>query len=76
MNILHDKKKFTIVNLKDVILLNFAVNQEKKHTEKVLQKLVESKKYRKLLKPVSSRSSVMYGSCKVHKTSVENYPPF
>ena len=40
--ILSDQKKFTMVNLKDDTLLNFAVNQEK-HVDKVLKKLVESK---------------------------------
>ena len=33
-NILSDQNKFTIVNLKDDTLLNFAVNQEK-HADKV-----------------------------------------
>ena len=40
--VLSDQKKFTMVNLKDDTLLNFAVNQEK-HVDKVLKKLVESK---------------------------------
>ena len=33
-------------------------------------------KTRKSLKPVGTRPGVMYGSCKVHKASVENCPPF
>ena len=78
-NILSDQKKFTIVNLKDGALLNFAVKQEK-HVDKVLKKLVEStsvtEKTRKSFIPVGSRPGVMYGSCKVHKTSLENCPPF
>ena len=41
MNILSDQKKFTMVNMNDDNLLNFAVNQEK-HVAKVLKKLVES----------------------------------
>ena len=41
-NTLSDQKKFTIVNLKDDTLLNFAVNQEK-HIDKFLQKLAEHK---------------------------------
>ena len=36
--ILTDQKIFTIKNLKDYFLLNFAVNQEK-HVDKVLKKL-------------------------------------
>ena len=59
--------------------MNFAVNQEKR-VDRVLRKLVESKsmteKIRKSLKPVGSRPGVMYGSCKVHKVSVENCPSF
>ena len=35
-----------------------------------------AKKTRKPLEPVSTRPGVMYGSSKVHKTSVENFPPF
>ena len=38
-NILNHQKKFTLVNLKDDTLLNFAVNQEK-HVDKVLKKLL------------------------------------
>ena len=41
-NTLSDQKKFTIVNMKDDTLLNFAVNQEK-HIDKVLKKLAEHK---------------------------------
>ena len=58
---------------------NFAINQEK-HVDKVLKKFVESKsmkeKTRKSLKPVGTRSDIMYGSYKVHKASVGNCPPF
>ena len=79
MNVLSDRKKFNIVSLKDDTLLNFAINQGK-HVDKVLKKLVESKsmteKTRKSLKPVGTRPGVMYGSCKVHKASVGNCPPF
>ena len=77
-DILSDQRKFSKVSLKDDILLNFAINQEK-HIDKVLKKLVESKsmteKTRKSLKPVGTRPGVMYGSCKVHKASVGNFPP-
>ena len=78
-DILSDQKKFSKVSLKDDTLLHFAINQEK-HVDKVLKKLVESKsmteKTRKSLKPVGTRPGVMYGSCKVHKASVGNCPPF
>ena len=33
-------------------------------------------KTKKCLKPVGTRPGVMYGSCKVHKASVGNCPPF
>ena len=73
------KEEFSKVSLKDDTFLNFAINQEK-HVDKVLKKLVESKymteKTRKLLKPVGTRPGVVYGSCKVHKASVGNCPPF
>ena len=78
-DILSDQKKFSKVRLKDDTLLNFAVNQEK-HVDKVLKKFVEPKSMteitRKSLKPVGTRPGVMYGSCKVHKASVGNCPPF
>ena len=78
-DILSDQKKFSKVSLKDDTLLNFAINQEK-HADKALEKFVESKcmteKTRKSLKPVGTRPGVMYGSCKVHKASVGNCPPF
>ena len=78
-DILSDQKKFSKVSLKDDTLLNFSISQEK-HVDKVLKKLVESNsmtdKTRKSFKPVGTRPAVMYGSCKVHKASVENFPPF
>ena len=47
-DILSDQKKFSKVSLKDVTLLNFAINKEK-HVDKVLKKLVESKSLTKEL---------------------------
>ena len=41
-DILSDKKKFSKVGLKDDILLNFVIKQEK-HVDKFVKKLVESK---------------------------------
>ena len=65
--------------MEDDTLLNFAINQEK-HVDKVLKKFVESKsmteKTRKSLKPVGTRPGIMYSSCKVHKASLGNCPPF
>ena len=42
-HILSDQKKFSKVSLKDDILLNFAINQEK-HVDKFFKKLVWQKK--------------------------------
>ena len=59
--------------------MSFAINQEKR-VDKIIKKLVESNsmtdKTKKFLKYVGTRPGVMYGSCKVHKASVENFPPF
>ena len=78
-DILSDQKKFSKVSLKDDTFLNFAINQEK-HVDKVLKIFAESKcmteKTRKSLKPVGTRPSIMYDSCKVHKASAGNCPPF
>ena len=35
-----------------------------------------TEKTRKSLKPVGTRPGILYGSCKVHKASVGNGPPF
>ena len=78
-DILSDQKKFSKVSLKDDSLLNFAINQEK-YADKFFKKLVESKSVTEniteYLKPVGTRPGFMYGSCKVHKASVGNCPPF
>ena len=78
-DILSEKKKFSKVSLKDETLLNFAINQEK-HVHKVLKKLLESKGMTEIttksLKAVGTRPGIIYGSCKVHKASVGNCPPF
>ena len=74
MNVLSDQKKFTIVNLTDDILQNFAVNQEKR-VDKVLKKRFEcngvTENTRKSIKPVGSIPGVLYSSCKVHKAGME-----
>ena len=54
------------------------MSTKKSHFDKVLKKLVQYNSRQKnpgnSLKPVGSRPGVMYGSCKVHNTSVENCP--
>ena len=78
-DILSYQKKFSKVSLKDNTSLSFAINQEK-NVDKVFKKFVESKsmteKTRKPLKPAGTRPGIMYGSCKAHKASVGNCPPF
>ena len=75
-NILCDQKKFTIIIFKNDTFLYFAVNQEKHVKKFVDSNSLTEKKNRKLLKSVGNIPSVMYGSCKVHKTSAENCLPF
>ena len=59
-DILSNQKKFSKISLKDITLLNFAINQEK-HVVNVLKKLAEPKsmteKNRKSLKPGGTRVS-------------------
>ena len=62
---LSDQKIFSKVSLKDDILLNFAINQEK-HVGQVLEEFLDSKimteKTGKSLKPVGTRPGIMDGS--------------
>ena len=78
-HILSDQNKFTKVNLKDHILLNFVVNQENvlvRFSKNMLILRVWKIKNRKLLKPAYSRLGVMYGLCKIHKVNIDNSLPF
>ena len=67
------------INLKNDGILNFAINQEKR-VENILKTLVGSnsisEETRRSLKPVGTRSGIMYGLCKVHKDIIDNCPPF
>ena len=78
-NLLSDQRKFEKVTLKNDAFLNFAVNQEK-HIDTIFKNLVDpngmSKEMCKFVKPVETRSGIMYGNCNVHKQQVHGCPPF
>ena len=78
-NLLNDTRKFEKINLKNDGILNFAINQEKR-IDNNLKKLVASnsisEETRRSLKPVGTRPGIMYGLCKVHKDSIDSFPPF
>ena len=69
-NFLSNQSEFQKIALKDDNLLNFITSQEKP-IDKIYKKLVGSnsmsEETRKHLKPLGTRSGIMYGSCKVHK---------
>ena len=59
--------------------INFAINQEKR-VDNILKKLVAansiSEETKRSLKPVGTRTGIMYRLCKVHKDIIDNCPPF
>ena len=59
--------------------MNFAINQEKR-VGNIFKKLVASnsifEETRRSLKPVGTRSGIMYGLCKVQKDTIDNCPLF
>ena len=66
-------------NLLSDAFLNFVVNQEKL-IDIIFKNLVDSnsmsKEMRKSIKPVRTRSGIMYGLCKVHIQQVDDCSPF
>ena len=78
-NLLNGTRKFEKINLKNVRILNFAINQEKRG-DNILRKLVASnsisEETRRSLKSVVTRPDKMYGLCKVHKDIIDNCSPF
>ena len=70
---------FEILNLKNDGILNFAINQEKR-AKNIFKKLVASnsisEETRRSLKPVGTRSGIMYGLYKFHKDIINNCPSF
>ena len=78
-NFLSGQNKFQKIALKDDNFLNFITSQGKR-SDKFYKKLVDynsmSEKTGKHLKPVGTRSVVLYGSCQVNKRCVDGCPPF
>ena len=74
-NLLNDTRTFEKLNLKNDEILNTTVNQEKR-AENIFKKLVASnsisEETRRSLKPVGTRSGIMYGLCKVHEDIIDN----
>ena len=62
-NLLSDQRKFEKVTLRNDAFLNFVVNQEKSR-DTIFKNLVDfnsmSKEMRKFVKPVGTRSGIMY----------------
>ena len=62
-NLLSDQRKFEKVTLRNDAFLNFVVNQEKSG-DTIFKNLVDfnsmSKEMRKFVKPVGTRSGIMY----------------
>ena len=78
-SLLNETQLFEILNLKNDGILNFAINQEKR-AKNIFKKLVASnsisEKTRRSLKPVGTRSGIMYGLYKSHKDIINNCPSF
>ena len=74
-NLLNETQLFEIFNLKNDGILYFAINQEK-WTKNIFKKLVApnsiSEETRRYLKPVGTRSGIMYRLCKVPEDIIDN----
>ena len=79
MNILSDQKKFTKINLKNGKFENYWILlSTKKNTfsKNLLSLTVWQKKKQEIVGNCIADQVFMYGLCKVHKASVENYQSF
>ena len=78
-NILSDSSKFSEVFVTNQKHLNFSVNIEKQITDLLKQlndsQVISDTEYKKL-KPRGSRFGILYGLCKIHKSLINNCPPF
>ena len=78
-NILSDSSKFSEVFVTNEKHLNFLVNVEKQITDLLKQlndsQVISDTEYKKL-KPRGSRFGILYGLCKIHKSLIDNCPPF
>ena len=78
-NLLNDTQKFEKINVKNDGILNFAANQEK-YVDNIFKKCVVSnsicEETRRSFKQVETKLGIIYGLCKVHKVSIDNFPHF
>ena len=78
-NILSDCSKFSEVFVTNEKHLNFLVNIEKQITDLLKQlndsQVISDTEYKKL-KPRGSRFGILYGLCKIHRSLINNCPPF
>ena len=79
-NIFNNHGEFTKVNLKGDTIEFFFSTRKHAWIDRVLQKFVQSKSMteetRKLLRPIRSRSGVIYGLGKVRKSNIGSHPLF
>ena len=78
-NILSDSSKFSETCITKEKDLNFLINIEKQITDLLKQlnhsQVISDTEYKKL-KPRGSRFGILYGLCKIHKSLIDNCPPF
>ena len=78
-NILSDSSKFSEISIAKEQNLNFLINIEKQITDLLKQlndsQVISDTEYKKL-KPRGSRFGILYGLCKIHKSLIDNCPPF
>ena len=78
-NILSDSSKFSEVFVTNEKHLDFLVNIEKQITDLLKQlndsQVISDTEYKKL-KPTGSRFGILYDLCKIHKSLIDNCPPF
>ena len=78
-NILSDSSKLSEVFVTNEKHLNFLVKIQKQITDLLKQlndsQVISNTEYKKL-KPRGSRFGILYGLCKIHKSFIDNCPPF
>ena len=78
-NILSDSSKFFEICITKEKHVNFLINIEKQITDLLKQlnhsQVISDTEYKKL-KLIGSRFGMLYGLCKIHKSLIDNCPPF
>ena len=78
-SIFSDSSKFSKICIANEKYLNFLINIEKQITDLLEQlnysQVISDTEYKKL-KPRGSRFGILYGLCKIHKSLIDNCPPF